>query len=356
MDIKKLSLESLKEAGIYAEGARGVMAYDSVGNDIVTNYDRTAKGMAMDAQITNTNTGFPSAYYTFLDPKVVQVLFAKRSATALAVEAKVGTWTDEFYNFPVEEISGSVTGYSDYENGVSSDVNYEYPSREQYRFQTTVKYGDLETDKAAAAKIAIAARKQNAAAETIAIFENKAYLYGVKGKRIYGLLNDPNLNPSISPVSVDSKSTWAEKQAAYPDTFANIVYNDIAALIAELFNNNGGNIDANAEMVLGISNAKAASLVVPNSFGLTAQAMLKQNYPNLRIEQVPELSAESAGDTLYLIVPSYLGDATATVAYAEKFRLSRLVPRETSFSQKAIGTTWGAVIRRPSLIARMAGI
>lgn len=352
---KILTLDELKKIGIYAEGARGVMAYDSVNNNIVTDYDRTAKGMAMDAQITSTNTGFPSAYYTFLDPKVVEVLFAKKAATSLAVEAKVGTWTDEFYNFPVEEIAGSVTGYSDYENGTSADVNYEYPVREQYRFQTAIKYGDLETDKAAAAKIAIAARKQNAAAQIIATFENKAYLYGVKGKRIYGLLNDPNLNASISPISVGGKSTWDDKQAANPDTFANIVYNDVAALIADLFEQNGGNIDANTPMVLGVSNAKASALVVPNSFGLSAQAMLKQNYPNLTIVQVPELST-AEGDQLYLIVPELLGDATATVAYAEKFRLSRLVSRETSFSQKAIGTTWGAVIRRPSLIARMSGI
>lgn len=348
------TLKDLERYGIKAEGAKALMAYDSVNGVIQTNYDRTAN-MAMDAAITATNNGFPSVYGTFIDPKVVQVLFAKMAATELATETKVGTWTDEFYNFPLEEIAGNVTGYSDYANGVSSDVNYEYPVREQYRFQTAIKYGELETDKAAVAKIALASRKQNAAAEIIARFENKAYLYGIKGKRIYGLLNDPNLNSTISPVSVGGKSTWADKQAASPDDFANVVFNDVAKLMNELFAGNGGNIDANSEMVLGISNAKAAYLQAPNNFGLTAAAMLKQNYPNLCIVQIPELSTAS-GDELYLIVPSLMGDATASVAYAEKFRLSRLIAHETSFSQKAIGTTWGAIIRRPALIVTMTGI
>ncbi len=350
-----ISLEFLASKGIVADGARGVMAYDSIDGHVQTNYAKTAKMLAMDAALTGNNNGFPSVFNTFIDPKVVEILFAKTAATQLADEGKVGTWSDEYYNFPVEEIAGNVTGYSDYANGVSSDVNYEYPVREQYRFQTAIKYGDLETDKAAAAKIALAARKQNAAAEILTRFENKAYLFGIKGKRIYGLLNDPNLNASISPLSVDGKSTWNDKKTASPATFANAVFNDVAALVSELFANNGANIDANAELVLGISNAKAADLQAPNSYGLTAKAMIEQNFPNLKIVQIPELSTD-AGEQLYLIAPSINGQATAMNAYSEKYRLSRVVALETSFAQKAIGATWGAVIYRPSAIARMSGI
>lgn len=350
-----IDFENARAKGIVCQGAVDFMAFDSVDGRVVVNAEKTAKMFAQDAAITSNNIGVPSAFTTYLDPRVVPVLFGATAATKLFPEIKQGDWTKDFANFPVEEISGDVSGYSDYGNAVTSEVNYEFPVREQYRFQTAIKYGDLEQDKAAAAKIALASRKQFAAAEIIARASNRFYLYGVANKQIYGALNDPNLNASISPISVNSKSTWADKQAADPDTFANVCYNDINKLWVELASKNGGNIDANSRIVLAISNSAAPYLNVPNSFGLTAMAMLKQNFPSLEVVQVPELSTNS-GEELYMVVPEVLGVETGNTAYGDKFRLGRLVPELSSYTQKAVGTTWGTIIRRPSLVARMLGV
>lgn len=347
--------EKARERGIVCQGARDFMAYDSVDGNLVINAEKTAKMFAQDAAITANNIGTPSALNTYIDPRVVPVLFGATAATKLFPEIKQGDWTKDFANFPVEEIAGDVSGYSDYGNAVSTDVNYEYPVREQYRFQTVIKYGDLEQDRSAAAKIALASRKQMAAAEIINKASNRFYLFGVKGKQTYGALNDPNLNAAITPISVNSNSTWSTKQAADPDGFANVCYNDVNKLFNELSKNNAGNIDANSRIVLAISNTSAPYLNVPNSFGLTALAMLKQNFPNLEIVTVPELSTD-AGEELYMVVPEVLGIETGNTAYGDKFRLGRLVPELSSFSQKAVGTTWGTIIRRPSLVARMLGV
>ena len=345
-----------REMGIVSETARDFMPHAVSNGQVQVDFKGAARGLAMDAAMTTAvNAGVPAAISTYLDPRVVPVLFGKQGATQIFPEEKQGDWTNDYQNFPVEEITGSVSGYSDYGNAVSADVNYEYPVRALARFQTVIQYGDLESAKASSAKIALAARKQYAAAQVIARAENKFYFYGVADLQNYGLLNDPNLNPSISPISVDSKSTWADKQAANSATFANAAFNDVAKLFAELSAQNAGNIDQNTPMVLGISNKMAAYLVAPNSFGLTCQAMLKQNFPNLAIVQIPELST-TAGEELYLTVPELDGVPTATPAYADKYHLGRLVPEMSSFKQKAIGTSWGTVVRRPSLIARMVGI
>lgn len=345
-----------KELGIVSEYAVDFMAYDSVdGRGFNVDYQRTAKQLAQDAAITSANVGIPSALVTYIDPNIVPILFNKKGATGIFEEVKQGTWTDDFSIFPVEEVAGGVSDYSDYGNATSTEVNYEYPVRELARFQTLIKFGDLESAKATAAKISLASRKQLGAAEIIARAGNASYLYGVAGKRNYGLLNDPNLGQSISPISVGGKSTWADKQANDSATFANVVYNDVNKLVSELFANNGGNVDANSPMVLGISNTMMPYLSAPNTFGLTALAMLKQNYPNLTIVQLPELST-AQGETLYLTVPFLNGTATGNTAYADKYRLGRLVPSLSSYEQKAIGTSWGAIIRRPSLVARMVGI
>ena len=83
--------------------------------------------------------------------------------------------------------------------------------------------------------------------------------------------------------------------------------------------------------------------------------MLKDNFPNIVIVQLPELST-GAGEMMYMIVPELFASQTAELAYSEKMRLCRVVPEMSAFKQKAVGGTWGAIIKRPSLIQTMTGI
>ena len=94
---------------------------------------------------------------------------------------------------------------------------------------------------------------------------------------------------------------------------------------------------------------------MPNAFGLTALDLLKSNYPNLEVLYLPELTTE-AGSMLYLTVPELFGEVTAECAYSEKMRFGGVEAYSTSWVQKAVGGTWGCVIRRPHLIATMLGI
>ena len=96
-------------------------------------------------------------------------------------------------------------------------------------------------------------------------------------------------------------------------------------------------------------------LTQPNSFGKTAKAMLLENYPNMEIVQLPELST-AAGEMLYMTVRELYGDETGWSAFSMAYQLGRLVPHESSFTQKASAGTWGCVIRRPSLVATMTGV
>ena len=173
------------------------------------------------------------------------------------------------------------------------------------------------------------------------------------------MLNDPNLPATVSPASVTiggtSYSTWADKIDHAGGDAANLIYNDVLKLYSALAAANGGNIDTSSPIVLAVSNARAAALNCPNTYGLTAAKMLKDNFPALTIVQLPELST-GAGELLYMIVPEVFASPTAELAYSEKMRMGRLIPSLSSFEQKAIGGTWGAVIKRPSLIKIMSGI
>lgn len=348
-------LDFAKSRGINAPYAVGFMPYEERDGHIVLK-DVSRDQLAQDAALsTQPNVGAPAALYTYIDPRIIEVLFGVTNATKFFPKSLVGRWTQDYADFAVEEVVGKVSPYNDFANGTTSDVNYNYPVRQNFRYQTTIKYGELETAKLAEAKINLPARKQNAAAQIIARAENKFQLYGVSGMEIYGMLNDPNIPETITPISVNSNSTWAAKIAADPNNAATLVFNDVNKLWQELTANNGGHLDVNAPIVLGISNKMIGYLTQPNQYGKTAKVMLQENYPNIEFVQLPELSTD-AGEMLYMTVRELYGDETGWSAFSMAFQLGRLVAHESSFTQKASAGTWGCVIRRPSLVATMTGI
>lgn len=353
-----LTLEKLKAKGIVFEGAKGVMAYDSVNGKIRTDFSKTK--LAMDAAMqTQANVGYPASFFQYIDPQIVEILFGVTNANKLAPEVKQGTWEQEYYNYVCEERISDVTAYSDRTENVTTDVNYEYNVRELARFQTVIQFGDLEVDKANTAKIALQSRKQLAGADIIARKQNQFYLFGVSNKQNYGVLNEPNLNPSINPNSLtiggNTYTTWADKTANDAANAGNHVFNDILKTWSELASKNGGNISQNERIILAVSNAVVSYLSAPNQFGLTAMAMIKDNFPNLEVVQLPELST-NAGEQIKMIVPNLYGVDTMNVAFADKLRVGRIVQTVSGQKLKMVGTSWGCILKRASLVATMMGV
>ena len=352
----------LKERGIFSQYAVSVMPYHlDEQKKIVVDYDQmTDEKVAKDAALSSVpSIGLPAPFLTYIDPQVTTILFAATNASKLfGEEVRKGSWTDQFMNFPVEEIVGGVTPYSDFTSNTSADVNYNYPSRENFLFQTTIKYGDLEMETAGKARLQLSSAKQRAAASILARAHNAFYLYGVAGKQVVGALNDPNLNAVLTPISLNSKTTWADKLADTTNTatIANVIYADVAKMVNEVMGNNGAYVNNLTHFVLAVAPDRYSYLTVPNAYGnKTALTLLKENYPNMEVIQLPELNTAS-GAMLYLTVPELNGEPTAENAFSEKMRFSRIVPDMSYIKQKAIGGTWGCIMRRPSLISRMTGI
>lgn len=352
----------LKERGIFSQYATSVMPYHlDEQKKIVVDYDQmTEEKVAKDAALSSVpNVGIPAPFLTYIDPQVTTILFAATNASKVfGEEVRKGSWTDQFMNFPVEEIVGGVTPYSDFTSNTSADVNYNYPSRENFLFQTTIKYGDREMETAGKARLQLSSAKQRAAASILARAHNAFYLYGVAGKQVVGALNDPNLNAVLTPIALNSKTTWADKLADTNNTatIANVIYADVAKLVNEIMGNNGAYVNNLTHFVLAVAPDRYSYLTIPNAYGnKTALTLLKENYPNMEVLQLPELNTTS-GAMLYLTVPELNGEPTAENAFSEKMRFSRVVPDMSYIKQKVIGGTWGCIVRRPSLISRMTGI
>lgn len=304
------------------------------------------------ALITQANSTVPAELLAYIDPTVIEIMTAPRNARELYSEEKRGDWTTPYFKWRADEITGNTAAYSDFGQFGVAGVNNEWHTREQYRFQTIIQYGDLEQDMASQVKINLAAAKQRAAATTIDIDANKFYLLGVSGKEIYGVLNDPNLPAAVSPISVGGVTLWSGKDAIAR-------YNDVIKLFTTLVNQLNGLVDEKSKLKIVTSPGTRSLLAAPTALGLTTMKMLEDYFPNAEFVSLPQLGAAyapSASETLMIIAPEVLGNQTGLLGFGEKIRMGRIVPYLSSFAQKVTGTTYGGVIRVPAAVAQMTGI
>ena len=100
-----LDLQKAKELGISSPYAVGFMPYTEKDGKISVDYSKAARQLAMDAALSTVpNLGAPAAIYTYIDPRIVQVLFGVTNAAKFLKPTKVGEWTQDFATFSVEEI------------------------------------------------------------------------------------------------------------------------------------------------------------------------------------------------------------------------------------------------------------
>lgn len=313
--------------------------------------DRTR--LAQDAAlVTAPNMGIPGELTTFFDPEVVEVLTAPRRAREITGGREVvkGDATTVSAKFPVLEFAGHSEPYNDYASGGTVGVNYNWVTRDNYLFSTTRRYGDLEEARHAEAKINLASDLQKAAAHVLDVDANRFFFYGVAGIRNYGLLNDPDLLPNITPAANGTSSSplWKNKTT-------NQIYGDILTLFQTLVTRTQGVVTENDELVLAMSPGLAVRLATPNDLGLSVLKMLADYFSKLRIVKAPEYNTAS-GELMQLIAVSIEGQESIYLASSEKFYAFAPVREVSSVKQKFRAGTFGAIVRRPVAVAGMLGM
>ncbi len=262
---------------------------------------------------------------------------------------KKGNFSSSQVHFRINEVVGSTAPYSDYINQGNAHINYNFPYREVYRFQTLISIGDLEAEMAGEAQIACIADKQRAATSMIDIDANKFYLFGVLGKQIFGIMNDPSLPAATTPKSIDGKVLWSDKTTTQ-------IYNDVLKLFSDLVTNMGGHVNPQLPLVLALSPSVNVLLGSATEYNVSVLDMLKKYFTNLRIVVVPELRAEDGTQTVCMYPEEVLGQPVGECVAPEKFRAYPPYRQESSLTQKLAAATAGAVIYNPLAFVRMSGM
>ena len=298
--------------------------------------------IAMDSAsplITAPNGAVPALFTTYVDPKVIEVLVEPMKMAQAFTEVKKGDWTTNSVMFPVVESVGETSSYGDFNENGMSDVNANWPSRQPYHYQNIIRVGEREMALAGTAGLDLASRKQISSVLTLNKFQNKSYIYGIAGLQNYGMLNDPQLLPSITD------SAWTAKDGQG-------VYDSVQKLFVQLVKQTGGLVDRDASMTLIMSPGMDSETTKTNQYNVNVNDQLKKNFPNLRIVTVPEYKTD-AGEMVQLVVDSYEGQNTVELSFTEKMRAHALIQHKSGFEQKRSQGTNGAIIYRPLFIASM---
>ena len=270
--------------------------------------EQVQAALAMDAQpalTTAGNSGIPAWMLTYVDPKLIEVALQPMKTAEIFGEVKKGDWTTETAMFMLVEPTGEVSSYGDYNNNGVSGANVNFPQRQSYHYQVFTRWGEREVARAGEAKIDYVNRVNQASVNALNRFQNKSYLF-----------------------------------------------ESIRKLFQKLLQQTGGLIDMNTPLLLVCSPTASVELTKTNQYNVNVTDQLKKNFPNLRIETVPEYSAAS-GEMVQLIVEELDGQRTLECGFTEKLRAHNMVLEASSIKQKKSQGTWGAIIYRPFCIASM---
>jgi hypothetical protein len=319
--------------------------------------------MALDAAqpglISTPNAGVPGFFTQLVDPEVVRILQAPNKGAEILGEQKKGSWVDQTIFIPVVENTGEVATYGDYNTMGRSDVNESWEQRQSYLFQTIIEYGDLEVERAGAAKLELVSEKQQSAAKTLDKFMDLIYHFGVQGMQNYGLTNDPglwvNLTPAVKAAHATSgTNAWMFNGAVQASALE--IYTDFQMMFNLLTTHSNGYITAETPMRFVYPNQVAAALTAVNDFGITIKAYIKESFPNIEYVSDPRYTGLTGGNLVQLIAGEFDGNKTGYCGFNEKSRDHSLVRSLSSYAQKKTAGSWGAIIRYPLAIAGMVGV
>jgi hypothetical protein len=322
-------------------------------------------GLALDAPnspinpqpglVTVANAGIPSFLTMYVDPKLIEVLYSPLKAAASYGEARKGDWLMETAMFAMIESTGEVSSYGDFATNGRAGANAQWPQRQAYLYQVFTEWGERELERMGLARVDWAARLNIASALTLNRFQNTSYFFGINGLQNYGALNDPSLSALLTPTSKMAGGTgWA---AALPTE----ILADFQKVFAQLQTQTGSNLEMDTPMTALVHSISEVYLANTNSFGLTAEGMIKKVFPNLKIMQAPQLGYPTGATTptlftMQMWVDELEGQRTIECSFNEKMRAHRIVQDTSSWRQKKTQGTWGAIVYRPACVSGLTGI
>ncbi len=305
------------------------------------------------------SNGVPSYLTTVWTNKAIEQVIQTTPFKEMAHEFQQGYWATSNIKIPTIAWSGAPAVYADQSKAGEANINVNWVDRETIRLQHTITYGDLSVAEFGMAKIDFVARQRESMMKRIALEQNRIGFKGYAGLNVWGLLNDPGLNSTLTAAA--SAQNPASGQWIYK-TFTEIQA-DVQAMFASIIGIAGGHADINDKCILGVAPAVYTYLTTPNAIGTLSVLMwLELNFKGLRIIQVQDY--QGTGSPIGASTPNYAqlvymemdGQECVLNAFSSIYNSHGVVRESSYFTEKASYTLSGAIVALPIGVATMSGI
>lgn len=302
--------------------------------------------------VFNAQSGIPSIFTTYVHPDFIQVLIKPNRAEEIYGSVQNGSIFQDVMLYKGVEYGGNAVALTDDTSTAMINLTTGYAERNQFKMRTQYKVGFMEQGTDALMGFNTVFHKQEAAAQVMNNARNDVFFHGVMGLKTYGVLNDPN---QAAPLQPQKKASGGyDWENATPEEIAN----DVMYAFQKLIDQTNGNIsmrDKASPLKLVVANSVVAFLMKTNNYGLSPLAKIKENFPNIELEDAPELATE-AGNLLQLFPKEVLGRPIAGCHFSEKMRGHGMIPVSLGFTEDLTQGIWGYVNERPAFMVQLLGI
>lgn len=323
---------------------------------------RLAQGfMANDSAVFSPiSNGVLEYFTTVFNNKLIKQILQTTPSTLMTESWQQGMFgtTDVFV--PTISYAGGSKQYDDLSGAGESSVNIAWVPRQTVTLQRTIAYGDLTQAQMAMAKIPYVEQMREGLASLTNLDINAINFKGFAGLNVFGLLNDPSLNPTIvSPDSIGtpSSSLW------YYKTYDEIIH-DIQSMFNSIIQISGGQASYDdVECILGLPPACMVSLTKQNSLGtMTVRGYLDQVFPKMKIVQVQNY--QGTGSPIGSSTPNYAqlifkqlnGQDVAYNVFSTLWNSHGVVRLISSYAEKISYVVSGSFLALPLGVATISGI
>lgn len=317
----------------------------------------------MDALQPTVTTGSIATPVQFLQnwlPGLVYVLTAARKIDDLIGISTTGAWEDLEIVQQVMELTGNAMPYGDYANLPYASWNTNFERRTVVQFEEGMLVGRMEEARSARMRIDSGNQKRQSCALFLEINRNAVGFFGYNNglNRTYGFLNDPALPAYVTvPVGIGGTTFWADK------TMLEII-RDIKAAVASLRNQSQANIDPKkTPMTLAIATSCVDFLSTSSDFGYSVRQWMTENYPNIRVEDAPQLNAANGGQNVFYLYADEVMDGMSTddrrvftQVVPAKFMVLGVQQLVKGYQEGYSNATAGTMCKRPFGVVRRSGI
>jgi len=323
--------------------------------------------VAMDSDTYAFNipsSGVPLPVLTIWTTRMIEQMYKKTTLSLLAGSWQQGSPGVEEIKIPTMSYAGKIGLYNDYSQNGSTSININWVTRNIIYFEESLVWGDMQQAQFELAKIDYVNKLREALSITVGQFQNDLGFQGYAGitssnkPQLFGILNEPNLNPAISlPASGIIPGTTTLTTAWYGKSFNQLV-TDVQLLFRKVMLQTEGQADINSKCILALPPSAESALATPNPISSQPfREYLRQVFPNMEIVITPnfEASLNTTGATtnqtvVMLLLQHPNGEMPYDELFVTKWQGHRPVPMASSISEKISFGLGGVILKYPAFV------